>query len=167
MVADAQLLALCCLEADVRLAQIRNVRGGIVMETWHDWLQAVLHNYGTWLQSVFNQNKILILILALGAIYKIVVSLTKTPWKQRERANTVTGRLGVVLSWTANGIAILALALAAFVYFNGVVGDANLIAGAWCVFGVAVFLIGKAILFVFTGPPMVTNEQNQSLEKAP
>jgi hypothetical protein len=89
------------------------------------------------------------------------VFLNKTAWKQRERANTVTGRLGVVLSWTANGIAILSLALAGFIYFKGGPGDANLFAGAWCIFGIVIFLIGRAILFVFAGPPRVTNEQNQ------
>ena len=92
-----------------------------------------------------------------------VVSLNKTPWRQRERANTVTGRLGVVLSWAANGIALLALALAGFIYFKGGAGDANFIAGAWCVFGIAIFLIGRAILFVFAGPPKLTNEQDQGL----
>ena len=109
----------------------------------------------------------MIWVVCLGAIFQTVVALSKTPWKQRERANTVTGRLGVVLSWTVNGIAILSLALAGFIYFKGIAGDANFFAGAWCVFGVVIFLIGRAILFVFAGPPRVTNEQNQSLEKAP
>jgi hypothetical protein len=127
------------------------------MNAWYNWLQTVLDQNGT-----------LILLGCLIGIFQVVAFLTKTSWRQRERANTVTGRLGVVLSWGANGIAILALALGGSIYyFKGGTGDANFIAGLWCVFGVVIFLIGQALLFVFAGPPRVTIEQNQSLEKAP
>jgi hypothetical protein len=118
------------------------------------------------LVEIAKQYWVIVAIVLYICIFGGYEAFKKKSWMQRERANTVTGRLAIVLSWAANTTAILALSFAGFIYFKGHGDNIYLVVGAWSAFGIVIFLIGKAILFVLAGPVRISNEQNQSLEKA-
>ena len=104
--------------------------------------------WGEWLK----EHPIVAVIAVFGCISLVHDLMKKAHWKTRERANTVSGRLAIVLSWATNGMAVAAFGLAGYLYFQQATTDANLFAGLSAVFGVLTFLLGQAILFVLAGP---------------
>jgi hypothetical protein len=94
------------------------------------------------------------LYLSLGAIL-IVLAMSNRMKTAGVSAGSIIGRLGLVVHWAALLIAAILFGVGSFVLADAgqpVNNNAMVIVGLWWAAAVLVWLVGKAVRFILTGP---------------
>lgn len=87
---------------------------------------------------------------AVGRRRPAVAPVTDTPARTSPAApTTALQRLGHVLGWTGNGIAALLIGVGIYGFTNA--GGDAFVKGATVVAGIAAYLIGRALRYIFAG----------------
>ena len=92
--------------------------------------------------------------ISLGAII-ILLAVSARMKKAGVRAGSRTGRLGLVMHWASLLIAAILFGSGGFILATATTVNDNtmFIVGLWWAAAIVVWLIGKAVRFILTGPP--------------